>query len=92
LWQLRVEGDTARTRATFDAAIRANPYVVPYLLDPDALPFDRPPHFALGSREEAAYVAESLADAFAATDGALEWLAAQPRHSPHRSPRGRRRR
>src|SRR5262252_5515969 len=66
LWQLRVDGDTARTRAAFDAALRANPHVVPLLLDPDSLPFDRPPHFALRSREEAAYVAEALADAFAA--------------------------
>jgi hypothetical protein len=55
-------------------AVPANPYVVPYLLDPDSLPFDRPPHFALRSREKAAYVAESLADAFTATNGALAWL------------------
>ena len=29
LWQLRVDGDTARTRAAFDAALRANPHGVP---------------------------------------------------------------
>jgi hypothetical protein len=76
--------------AAFDAAIQANPYVVSYLLDPDSIPFDRPPHFALHSREEAAYVAETLADAFAATDCAREWLAAQAwRFSPG-SRRGRR--
>lgn len=56
LWRWRVDGGTARTRAAFDAAIQANPYVVSYLLDPDSIPFDRPPHFALRSREEAAYV------------------------------------
>jgi hypothetical protein len=39
--------------------------------DPDA------PSFELGSREEAAYVADALFDAFASTAGALEWLAAQ---------------
>jgi hypothetical protein len=66
--------------------------VVPYLLDLEPLPFDRPPHFALRSREEAAYVAETLADAFAATDGALAWLAAQARRSPRRPPHARRRR
>ena len=38
----------------FDAAIRANPYVMPYLLDPDSMPFDQSPHFALRSREEVA--------------------------------------
>lgn len=92
LWQLRVDGGTSRTREVFDAAVRANPYVVSYLLNPDSIPFDRPPHFALRSREEAAYVAETLADAFAATDGALTWLAAQARHSPPRPPHARRRR
>jgi tetratricopeptide (TPR) repeat protein len=92
LWRFRVEGGTARTRAAFDAAIGANPYVVPYLLDPDSMPFDRPPHFALRSREEAAYVADTLVGAFAATAGALEWLAAQPRRPPSRPRGGRRRR
>jgi hypothetical protein len=82
-------GGTARTRAAFDAAILANPYV-PYLLHPDSIPFDRPPHFALRSREEGAYVADTVADAFAATDGALDWLAAQASRSPSRP--GRRRR
>jgi hypothetical protein len=90
LWRLRVDRGSADTRAAFDAAIRANPYVVSYLLDPDSIPFDRPLHFVLHSREEAAYVAETLADAFAATDGALEWLAAQTWRVPSRSRRGRR--
>jgi tetratricopeptide (TPR) repeat protein len=90
LWRLRVDGGSANTRAAFDAAIQANPYVVSYLLDPDSIPFDRPPHFALHSREEAEYVAETLADAFAATDGALDWLAAQTWRFPPRSRRGRR--
>ena len=90
LWRLRVDGGSPDTRAAFDAAIQANPYVVSYLLDPDSIPFDRPPHFALHSREEAAYVAETLADAFAATDGALDWLAAQKWRFPSRSRRGRR--
>jgi tetratricopeptide (TPR) repeat protein len=89
LWRLRVDAGS-ETRAVFDAAVQANPYVVSYLLDPDSIPFDRPPHFALHSREEAAYVAETLADAFAATDGALEWLAAQAWRSPSRPGRGRR--
>jgi tetratricopeptide (TPR) repeat protein len=92
LWQFRVGGDSARTREAFDAAIRANPFVVRYLLDPDSIPFTRPPHFALRSREEAAYVAETLADAFAATDGALAWLAAQAPHPPSHTRGGRRRR
>jgi len=90
LWRLRVDRGSPETREAFDAAIQANPYVVSYLLDPDSIPFDRPPHFALHSREEAAYVAETLADVFAATDGAREWLAAQRGRFPSRSRRGRR--
>ena len=90
LWRLRVDGGTASTSAAFPAAIQANPYVVSYLLDPDSIPFDRPPHFALRSREEASYVAETLAGAFAATDGALEWLATQAPPFPSRPRRGRR--
>jgi hypothetical protein len=90
LWQFRIEGGTARTRVAFDAAIRANPCALSYLLGPDPIPFDRPPHFALGSREEAAYVADTLTDAFAAT--APGWLAAQPRRSPSRPRGGRRKR
>lgn len=89
LWQFRVDGGTTRTREAFDAAVRANPHVVSYLLNPDSIPFDRPPHFALRSREEAAYVADTLGDAFAATDGALEWLATQARRSPSHRGRGR---
>jgi hypothetical protein len=38
-----------------------------------------PPHFALGSREEAAYVAETLGAAFAETEDALAWLETQAR-------------
>jgi tetratricopeptide (TPR) repeat protein len=90
LWRLRVDRGSPETREAFDAAIQANPYVVSYLLDPGSIPFDRPPHFALHSREEAAYVAETLADVFAATDGAREWLAAQRWRFPSRSRRGRR--
>lgn len=92
LWRFRVDGPTVRTRTALDAAVLANPYVVSYLLHPDSIPFHRPPHFALRSRQEAAYVAEALAGAFAATDGALEWLAAQSLRSPSRPGRGRRRR
>ncbi len=90
LWRLRVDRSSSDTRAAFDAAIQANPHVASYLLDPDSIPFDRPPHFAWRSREEAAYVAETLADAFAATDGALEWLATQTPPFPSRPRRGRR--
>ena len=77
LWRYRSEGDAESTRDAFVAAIGANPYVVKDLLDPDAMPAADAPSFELGSREEAAYVADALLDAFVSTEGALEWLAAQ---------------
>jgi tetratricopeptide (TPR) repeat protein len=77
LWRYRGDGDTESTREAFAAAVGANPHVVKYLLDPDAMPDPDAPAFELGSREEAAYVADALVDAFESTAGALEWLAAQ---------------
>lgn len=73
-----MEGETARTDAALDDAIRTNPHVVDYLLDLDSIPFDRPPHFTLGSRDEAAYVAAELADACDATAGFESWLRSLP--------------
>lgn len=85
-------GRRPRVDSRGPSTIHHQRYVVPYLLDPGSIPFDRPHYFSLQSREEAAYVAETLADAFAETDGAREWLAAQARRRPSRSRRGRRRR
>jgi hypothetical protein len=70
----QLEGDGDRARTAFKDAVRVNPHVVQYLLEPDAIPPDAPPHFVLGSKEEAAYVAESLAATFDATPGALASL------------------
>jgi hypothetical protein len=53
---------------------RPTPASSRYLLDPESLPFERPPHVALGSREEAADVAESLGDAYEATVDVKSWL------------------
>jgi tetratricopeptide (TPR) repeat protein len=68
------EGDSRGANAALNEAVRVNPHVVRYLLDPDAIPPNAPPHFTLGSREEAAYVAEGLYLAFDATPGALSWI------------------
>jgi len=77
LVRYRLEGDTESTRAAFAAAVAANPHVAKYLLDPDAMPDPDAPSSASGSREDAAYVADGLLDAFAATEGVLGWMAAQ---------------
>jgi tetratricopeptide (TPR) repeat protein len=77
LWRFRTEGDTARTRASLDKAAAVNPHALKYLLDLDSIPFGRPPHFALGSKEEAAYVADELGDAYETTPGLKAWLGSQ---------------
>ncbi len=77
LWRYRSDGDVETTREALAAAVGANPHVVKYLLDPNAMPDADAGSFGLGSREEAAYVADALFDAFESTEGALEWLAAQ---------------
>jgi tetratricopeptide (TPR) repeat protein len=77
LVRFRLDGATARTRAALDDAVRTNPHVINYLLDLESIPFDRPPHFRLGSKEEAAYVADDLGDACEATAGLPSWLRSQ---------------
>ena len=70
----QVEGDGPTARAALENAVRVNPHVIEYLLDPDSIPPVAPPHFALGSKEEAAYVAEGLEMALEATPGARSWV------------------
>ena len=72
----QVEGNGPGARAALENAVRVNPHVIGYLLNPDSIPPIAPPHFALGSREEAAYAAEALEAAFEATPGARSWLGA----------------
>jgi tetratricopeptide (TPR) repeat protein len=79
LWLFRTDGDSPRTSAALDEARRINPHVVKYLVNPDSLPFDRPAHYALGSKDEAAYVAEELCQAYSTTAGATSWLRSQTR-------------
>jgi len=70
----QVDGDGVRALQALENAVQANPHVIRYLLDPHSIPVNAPPHFALGSREEAAYAAEGLEAAFQATPGAHAWL------------------
>jgi tetratricopeptide (TPR) repeat protein len=72
----QVEGDGPGARAALENAVRVNPHVIGYLLDPDSIPPIAPPHFALGTKEEAAYVAQGLEAAFDGTPGARSWLGA----------------
>jgi hypothetical protein len=72
----QVDGNSAGARAALRKALDLNSHVRRYLLDPESIPPDRPPHFTLGSREEAAYVAAGLFAAYEATRGALAWIQA----------------
>ena len=80
LWMFRRQGDSATARAALQEATRTNPHVIAYLFDRDSIPW-RAQHFTLGSKEEAAYVADELLNAFEETDGSLAWV---QRHARHR--------
>jgi hypothetical protein len=80
-WHKRVQ--------TFDGSI-ALTLTLPHLLEAeaghgsiasqqDSVPFGRPTHFALGSADEAAYVADELGPAYSMTAGATSWLRSQAR-------------
>lgn len=85
----RAEGDTTPARAALTNALRVNPHAAKYLLNPERVPIDRPPHFALGSAEEGASVAEGLHAAFECTPGALAWLRVNAAHTSRPRPRRR---
>ena len=48
-----------------------------YLTGRKELPEDLPPHYALGSDDEAVMCANDLAGPWSATPGAVEWLRAE---------------
>ena len=83
----RRQGDSAQARATLDAAVAGNPYVLDYLLDPKSMPDSAGPLITLGGRDEAASAARSLARAFAITPGILEWATRHRRRRPNRPKR-----
>jgi tetratricopeptide (TPR) repeat protein len=71
----RREGDSATARRELADAVQGNRHVVTFLIHPDQMPPGRPPHFALGSQEEAMAVAGELAAVVGAIPGAIDWLA-----------------
>lgn len=92
LWRFRREGDTAASRAALADAAVVNPHAIEYLLDIGAATVPRLPYFALGSREEAAYVAEELGDLYEAAPGLLDWLRSQAPRLRKRPAKARKRR
>jgi hypothetical protein len=73
LWLFRREGDSVGARAALAHARSVNPHVARFVLKPESMPAV-PVTYELGSREEAAQVADGLLDAVLATDGALAWI------------------
>ena len=73
LWMFRRQGDSTAAQEALQEATRSNRHVIGYLLDPGSMPWPAP-YFALGSKEEAAYAADALLDAYEQTNGALTWL------------------
>lgn len=72
LLAFRLGGRCAASRRELDTALRSNPHL-PELLGSDS-PIPEPPHYALGSFEEACVAAFELRPVFRATPGALEWV------------------
>jgi tetratricopeptide (TPR) repeat protein len=84
----RREGDTPQARARLRAAVRANRHVPAYLTGDAERPPLLPETYALGSPEEAVIAVADLGDVWAATPGALDWVATQ---IPSKKKRKRRR-
>jgi tetratricopeptide (TPR) repeat protein len=78
LWRFRT-GDLAAARTALQQAIDVNRHAARYLVNAETIPIARPPHFALGSEEEAEYAADALASAYRSTPGAREWLRTESR-------------
>jgi hypothetical protein len=53
--------------------------VLKYFVNPDSVPFERPPHFALGSKDKAECVGDELGPAYSTTAGATARLRSQVR-------------
>jgi len=89
LWAFRRDGDSPASRQRLRAALRTNRHVPGYLAGDSEWTAPSPTSYALGSREEAVICDDELGEAWAATPGALDWLAA---HAPAGKRRKRRRR
>jgi hypothetical protein len=71
----RNKGDSAEARRLLDKARKVNPYVPRHFLG-EAEPVWFGDGYSPGSPEEAAFCAETCAEAWKASPGALDWLAA----------------
>ena len=60
---------------TLKYAVKTNPFVPDLLLGAKRMPKRMPPHYSMGSKEEAALYVDQNRENWAVTKGALQWLA-----------------
>jgi tetratricopeptide (TPR) repeat protein len=75
LLKFRQGGANSGATQALTYAIEKNPHVPAYLLGEKRLPRQIPPHYALGSKEEAISYVLNSGDVWAEAKGALIWLA-----------------
>ena len=96
LLAFRLSGPSTAAQRELQRAMRLNRYVPELLASERMIP--APPHYAIGSIEEAAYCAEELWPAYRATPGAVEWIAKESQQAmlevdqPRRDRRGAKKR
>jgi tetratricopeptide (TPR) repeat protein len=73
LLAFRLSGRSAPANRELRDAIRTNLHVPELLCSEETIP--QPPHYALGSFEEACVAVEELRPAYQATPGSLDWVA-----------------
>jgi hypothetical protein len=82
-------GDSAKSRAALDRAVKANIYVAAYLLGTKRLPRLRPPYISPGGEDEAVDYAARCTAGWRNTPSAIDWLRA--RLAPAKKPAPQRR-
>ncbi|NOX56140.1 MAG: tetratricopeptide repeat protein [Planctomycetes bacterium] len=70
----RQKGDTENARKLLRRALKTNPHVPDYLLDPNDLPSSLPDYIVPGSKEDAELYASNAVSGWRSTPGAIAWL------------------
>jgi len=92
LWAFRKHGDGPEARQRLAAAHKANRHVRKYLAGHVPLPDEIPDRYSFGDDSEAVIIASELTEAWQATPGAVDWLAAGMKSTPDGKRRRRQRR
>jgi tetratricopeptide (TPR) repeat protein len=74
LLAFRHSGADANSRGKLRDAVKRNPHVPDFLFGRSPMPRSIPPHYAIGSRDEAIIYVRAHGDNWRNSEGALEWL------------------